>query len=88
MVLLIFMFVFVLGPIARAYAKRLDRPLPPGASPPEVARLREELDLLGARVERMDEEQRFLLRLLSDDKRLHLRGPAEEPPATPEPPER
>lgn len=54
----------------------------------DVARLREEMDRLAARVEQLDEEQRFLVRLLSDDERNRLRDrpdAATLPPSPPEP---
>ncbi|MDQ3556225.1 MAG: hypothetical protein M3409_05555, partial [Gemmatimonadota bacterium] len=61
MILLIFAFVFVFGPIARAYAKRLDGTLPPGVPPPELGRLREEVDRLSAEVARLSDEQSFMV---------------------------
>lgn len=66
-VVLILLIVFVFAPIARAAAERLRRggreALPGGG--PEVARLREEVDRLGAEVARLTEEQAFMLRLLA-----------------------
>ena len=89
MILLIFAFIFVLGPIAQAYAKRLSQPLPPGVAPPELARLREEVDRLNAEVSRLSDEQSFMVRLLSDGERRQLeRGNRSPDPAVapPEPP--
>lgn len=87
-VVLILLIVFVLAPIARASAERLRRSgreaLPGGG--PEVARLREEVDRLGAEVARLTEEQAFMLRLLApgaapgDDP---AGGPSPVPPGDP-----
>ncbi|HET7275582.1 MAG TPA: hypothetical protein VFI91_10505 [Longimicrobiaceae bacterium] len=72
--LIIFAFIFVLGPIASAYAKRLSSEVPPETLKrlAEVSRLREEVDQLTANVNRMEEEQSFLLRLLSEGERPRL----------------
>ncbi|MBA4158697.1 MAG: hypothetical protein H0X65_14650 [Gemmatimonadetes bacterium] len=67
MILMIMAIIFVLSPVAQAYAKRLNQPgLPPGASPAELARLREEVDQLSAQVNRLQDEQAFMVRLLSE----------------------
>lgn len=73
-VLIIFAFIFVLGPIAKAYADRLSRELPPEAMKrlAEVSRLREEMDQLNANVARLQEEQSFLLRVLSENDQKKL----------------
>lgn len=72
-VLIIFAIIFVLAPIAQAYARRLNPPeLPPGADPRELARLREELDQLAAQVARLQEEQSFMVRLLSEGEARRL----------------
>ncbi len=73
-VLIIFAFIFVLGPIAKAYADRLSRELPPEATKrlAEVSRLREEMDQLNANVSRLQEEQSFLLRVLSENDQRKL----------------
>ena len=81
-VLIIFAMIFVFGPIAKAYADRMSRELPPGAGvpPEEVARLREDVERLSAEVARLHEEQSFLVRLLSssDQQRL-LEGRQKSP---------
>jgi hypothetical protein len=64
--IVIFIIVFVLAPLANAAAKRLSAPPSPGALPDDVARLREELDQLTAQVSRLQEEQGFMLRLLTE----------------------
>lgn len=73
-VLLIIAIVFVLGPIAQGYAKRLDHQLPAdgGAARAEIARLREEVDQLSAQVSRLQDEQAFTLRLLSEGRPTQL----------------
>ncbi len=78
--ILILAIIFVLAPVARAYAGRIrheERALP-GASPEEVARLREEVDRLGSEVARLTEEQGFMLRLLAPGGKP---GAEEAPPA-------
>ena len=67
-VLIIFAMIFVFGPIAKAYADRMSRELPPGAgvAADEVARLREDVERLSAEVARLHEEQSFMVRLLSE----------------------
>lgn len=78
--LLIIVIIFVLAPIANAYAKRMSRPGLPAADAAELGRLREEMDRLGAQVAKMDDQQSFMLRLLEDgtpDSQL--------PPGRPEP---
>ena len=73
-VLIIFAFIFVLGPIARAYADRVSRELPPGTgvAPEGLKRLREEVDRLALEVARLHEEQSFMVRLLSESDRQKL----------------
>ena len=65
--ILVLAILFVLAPVARAYAGRIRREdrILPGASPEEVARLREEVERLGGEVSRLHEEQAFMLRLLA-----------------------
>jgi hypothetical protein len=79
-VLIIFTIVFVLGPIARAYADRLTRES--GNEPigigPEVLRLREEVERLSLEVARLQDEQSFMVRLLTDGERKKLAGGSEE----------
>lgn len=73
-ILIIFSMIFVFGPIARAYAERMNRGLPEGdgASRQELARLREDMDRLAAEVSRLNEEQSFMVRLLSEGDRQKL----------------
>jgi hypothetical protein len=66
-ILLIIAIVFVFAPVAQAYAQRLNPPDVQGVKPDEIARLREELELLSAHVSRLQEEQSFMLRLLSQE---------------------
>jgi hypothetical protein len=74
-ILIIFAMIFVLAPIAQAYAKRLERPeLDPGAVN-EIARLREEMDRLVTQVNRLEEEQSFMVHLLSEGERRELPKP-------------
>ena len=77
----ILVVVFVLGPIARAYADRVRRegralPAPPTE---EVALLRDEVERLGAEVARLSEEQAFMLRLLAPGEKKQ--GSGGDPPA-------
>jgi hypothetical protein len=65
-ILIIIAIIFILAPIAQGYARRLNPPDLPGISPRDVARLREELDQLIAQVSRLQDEQSFMLRLLSE----------------------
>lgn len=87
-ILLIFAFIFVLGPLAQAYAKRMSQPLPPASGSPELARLRDEVDRLNSEVARLSEEQSFLVRLLTDGERREIAPRrARFPVPPPEPPE-
>jgi hypothetical protein len=56
-------------PIARAYARRIDRQATP-ALPPETAarleRMEQAIDTIALEIERISEGQRFTTRLLSD----------------------
>jgi hypothetical protein len=67
----------VLFPIARAYARRLDRGAGQAAVPPEVAsrleRMEQAIDSIAIEVERISEGQRFTTKLLAE------RGGAGEP---------
>lgn len=67
--LLFLAIIIVLAPLASAAARRLERRELPGASPADVARLREELEQLSAHVNRLQDEQSFMIRLLSDEER-------------------
>jgi hypothetical protein len=67
--LIILAVIFIVAPIASAYAKRLERPLPDGNVIGELARLREEVDRLSAQVNRLEEEQGFMVQLLSEEQR-------------------
>jgi hypothetical protein len=64
--LIIIAMVFVLAPLAQGIGRRMNPPELPGVSPHDVARLREELDQLAAQVGRLQDEQSFMLRLLTE----------------------
>lgn len=71
-------FVIVGLPIARAFARRMDRKDPAQASVAPSAELRQlqtSIDTMAVEIERMSEHQRFLTRVLSDG------GPAGAAPA-------
>lgn len=72
--LIIFIMIFVVAPIAKAYADRISRELPPGdsASSAELGRLKEEVERLAGEVERLQDEQSFMVRLLTDGERKKL----------------
>lgn len=72
--LIILTMIFVFGPIAKAYADRISRDGPPRdrEAATEVVRLREEVERLSLEVGRLQEEQSFMLRLLSDGERKKL----------------
>jgi cell division protein FtsB len=71
--LIVFAMIFVLGPIAKAYADRISRGLPESeSSRAELARLREEVDRLTTEVARLHDEQSFMVRLLSEGDRQRL----------------
>jgi len=67
LVLIIFVFIFVIGPLVSAYSKRMSQQLPAGddQTRAQLAQLRDEVDRLSAEVEKLSDEQSFLLRLLS-----------------------
>lgn len=64
--LIIFATIFVFGPIAKAYADRISRQLPPEADAlrAEMSRLKEEVERLSGQVSRLEDEQTFMVRLL------------------------
>jgi hypothetical protein len=66
--ILLLAIIFVLAPVAQAYARRLNPPDVPGVKPGEIARLREELEQLAATVNRLQDEQSFMVRLLSEQR--------------------
>ena len=72
--LIIFSMIFVLAPIAKAVADRINRDLPASgaAGAAELERLREEVERLGAEVGRLQEEQSFMVRLLTEGERQKL----------------
>ena len=72
--LIIFVTIFVLGPIAKAYADRISKEAPQGGdlNAAEVARLRTEVERLSSEVARLQDEQSFMVRLLSDGERKKL----------------
>ena len=72
-VLIIFGTVFVLAPIAKAYADRIGRqtPLEDGARV-EIARLREDVERLSGQIARLEEEHSFMVKLLDEGGRNRL----------------
>lgn len=60
----------VLTPIARAYARRLDRQAAPSAIPSDVSsrleRMEQAIEAIAVEVERISEGQRFTTKLLSE----------------------
>jgi len=81
--ILLLAIIFVLAPLAQAYAKRLSGPdVPPGIHPGDVARLREEVDALAAQVNRLQEEQSFMLRLMSEGEKPRLQRGGDQDPTT------
>ena len=81
-IFIIFAFIFVLAPLANAWASRLERGLPPDTTKAlaDVDRLRTEVDQLTAQVTRLQEEQTFMVRLLSDGERRRLEQGRETQP--------
>jgi cell division protein FtsB len=64
-ILIIFGFVFVVGPLAAAIAKRIAA----GETPverAELARLKAEVERLSSEVARLQDEQSFMLKLLEE----------------------
>jgi Zn-dependent protease with chaperone function len=89
--LIIFLLIFVLGPIAKAYADRISRELPPGSdiNAAELARLKEEVERLTADLARLQEEQSFMVQVLTEGDRKRLgegSGSARSPRHDPHPP--
>lgn len=79
-ILIIFASIFVLGPIAKAYADRISRQLPPEADTmrAEISQLREEVERLSGQVSQLQDEQGFLVRLLeTTDRRQLSEGPGD-----------
>lgn len=72
--LIIFLLIFVLAPIAQAVANRISRELPPGSdlNAAELARLKEEVERLTADLARLQEEQSFMVQLLTEGERKRL----------------
>ncbi|MFQ5679787.1 MAG: hypothetical protein ACE5HP_10070 [Gemmatimonadota bacterium] len=54
------------------------RPSPPPVAGEEIQRLREQVELLSKRVDRLSEDQKFLTRLLEERPRLPDHGQREE----------
>jgi hypothetical protein len=72
-ILIIFGTVFVLAPIAKAYADRIGRSMPlDDASRAEIGRLRDEVERLSGQVARLEEEHSFMVKLLDDGVRKQL----------------
>jgi hypothetical protein len=67
-------------PLARAYARRLERGVPTPTPQPEISarleRMEQAIDSIAIEVERISEGQRFTTRLLSE----RASGPARVPP--------
>lgn len=72
-ILIVFGTIFVLAPIAKAYADRIGRqtPLEEGARA-EIGRLRDEVDRLSGQVSRLEEEHSFMVKLLDEGGRKRL----------------
>ncbi len=72
--ILIFVLIFVVAPIAKAYADRISGQIPPGdpTAGRELARLKDEVERLSSEVTRLNEEQSFMLRLLTDGERKKM----------------
>ncbi len=72
--LIIFATIFVLAPIAKAYADRIARQVPPdsGDVRGEIARLRDEVERLNGQVARLEDEHSFMVKLLGDGERGKL----------------
>ena len=68
-------------PLARAFARRMDRRSAPGQVPAEVAaqlaQLNQAVDAIALEVERISEGQRFTTRILSEQRDARLPAPAE-----------
>ena len=64
--------ILIFWPIARAFARRMDRASPASKLPPEVsgqlAQLTQAVDAIALEVERISEGQRFTTRLLSEQR--------------------
>ena len=67
-------FIFVIGPIAGAIAKRIAAGASPAAIPErlELKRLKDEVERLSAEVARLQDEQSFVLKLLEEGDRKRL----------------
>ena len=72
--LIIMAMIFVLGPIAKAFADRISRGLPADADAQrlELARVREEVERMSLEVSRLRDEQSFMLKLLNQGEREKL----------------
>src|SRR5215216_2776238 len=74
-------------PIARAYARRLDRDQRPSL-PPEVTgrleRMEQAIDSIAVEVERISEGQRFTTKLLAERNNAPPRSVSDRGPGTPE----
>jgi len=72
--LIIFASIFVLGPIAKAYAERVSRGYPAETltDRSDLLRLKEEVDRLTVEVARLQDEQSFMVKLLNDGERRTL----------------
>lgn len=71
--LIIFATIFVLAPIAKAYADRISRQtLDSPEVRNELARLRDEVERLNGQVARLEDEHSFMVKLLGDGTRGKL----------------
>ena len=72
--LIIMAMIFVLGPIAKAFADRISRGLPADADAQrlELARVREEVERMSLELSRLRDEQSFMLKLLNQGEREKL----------------
>lgn len=73
-------FTFVFHPIARAFARRIDKQPTRSALPPEVLgrleRIEQAVDAISIEVERISEGQRFTTQLLSEGRHQPAALPA------------
>jgi hypothetical protein len=72
--LIIFATIFVLAPIAKAYADRISRqaPLDSLEVRNELVRLRDEVERLNGQMARLEDEHSFMVKLLGDGTRGKL----------------
>jgi hypothetical protein len=73
-VLIIFVMIFVVAPLAKALADRLSREVPPelASNRAELARLKEEVERLSLEVARLQDEQSFMVKLVGEAEQKKL----------------